>query len=177
MGYSSQTLILYSFASSSRRSTRARKHSPRRTRHEPAPRVLRWRSLRNHRAATCSSRRCLRSRLALATLHFVPARQSRRGYAACVVRSIARSSLFGGTLADIFTSAPGPSPTSLRSLAGSQCTTVASSGYYYSVFAEDGRATRIVVYTLCQIIGSYTKQIPAPPRLVRSAQDVETLRA
>jgi len=136
MGYSSQTLILYSFASSSRRSTRARKHSPRRTRHEPAPRVLRWRSLRNHRAATCSSRRCLRSRLALATLHFVPARQSRRGYAACVVRSIARSSLFGGTLADIFASAPGPSPTSLRSLAGSQCTTVASKGYYYSVFAD-----------------------------------------
>jgi len=43
-----------------------------RTRQQPSPRVSRWRSLRNHRAAPCS-RRCLRSRLALATLHLVPA--------------------------------------------------------------------------------------------------------
>jgi len=44
-----------------RTSTQARKHKHRSTRHESSPRVLRWRSLRNHRAATCNSRRCVRS--------------------------------------------------------------------------------------------------------------------
>jgi hypothetical protein len=73
-----------------------------------------WRSLRNHRAATCS-RRYVRPRLARAghPALCVLACQSRWGdVPASVVRSIARSSLFGGALADIFTSA-GPSPPSL----------------------------------------------------------------
>ena len=75
----------------------------------------------------------------------------------CVVRSIARRSLIDGVLVDIFTSA-GPSPTSLRPLAGSQCVTHPP-GYGYLVFA-DAR----LVYTLSDQWKLHP--IPAPPRLV-----------
>jgi hypothetical protein len=129
-----------------------------------------WRSLRNHRAATCS-RRYVHSRLARAghPALCVLACQSRGGdVPTSVVRSIAKRSLLGGALADICTSA-GPSPTSLCLLAGSRCVT-RPPGYGYSVFA-DAR----LVHALSDQWKLHS--IPGLPRLVWSVQHVKTLRS
>jgi len=122
--------------SSPRMRTPPRKHKGRRTRLEPSPRVLRW-SVHNHRAAT-GPRRCARSRLAQATMHCVPACKATEVDVACVVRSVARGSLFDGALADILTSA-GPSPTqSTLSQAHSR-----DASTRLRLFSICGRSTRI----------------------------------
>jgi hypothetical protein len=94
--------------------------------------------------------------------------QSREDDVGCVVRSIAKRSLFDGALADICTSA-GPSPTSLCLLAGSQCVT-RPPGYGYSVFA-DAR----LVHALSDQWKLHS--MSGLPRLVWSVQHVKTLRS
>ena len=93
--------------------------------------------------------------------------QSREDDVDCVVRSIAKRSLFDGALADICTSA-GPSPTSLCLLAGSQCVT-RPPGYGYLVFA-DAR----LVHALSDQWKLHS--MSGLPRLVWSVQHVKTLR-
>jgi hypothetical protein len=121
-------------------------------------------SLRNHLVATCSQR-CIRSLPALATMHFVPACQSRGGDVNCVVRSIARRSLFyGALLAEIFTSAGRV----LLVRARSQCVTRLQ-GYRYLIFANAR-----LVYALSDQCKLHS--ILGLPQTVRSVQHVGTLR-
>ena len=121
-------------------------------------------SLPNHLVATCSQC-CIRSCITLATMHFVPACQSRGGDVDCVVRSIAGRSLFAGALPAEEKRARGRV---LLVRARSQCVT-RPPGYGYLIFAD----ARLVcaLSDKCKL-----HSMLGLPQTVRSVQHVGTLR-